>query len=394
MDIIFFSGIEWHGQNRMPCHHLVERLSKHHRVFYINNFGALRDLDQHDFSRCVNKVSGQLKGRRNPHVRVENQCEGVHVWQPWVLPTPRLAVIQKVNAWLLKRSLRALYREYLITKPVIWTRLPTPIVWEAIQGLERSALVYQSIDKFPEHPRIAGSLRARYRVSDRLFNQHADLVFASARGLYEEKRLYNGNTHFLPNGVSASFAEQPVHPIDLMEVIDGPIVGFAGALGTATDIPLLCSLAKALPHITFVFLGTIDRTESVDALERLPNVHLQGLVPHAELMSWFRYFDIGLMPYRLNHYQDYTFPSKLAEYLMAGLPIVATRLPELEAYSEVVDIADSSHEMVQHLERVLASDMRRVPEELERRRQVASRLTWEAQIEKIETEFEALAARP
>ena len=47
--------------NRMPCHHLVERLAAKHRVFYINNFGALRDLDWHDMRRCVDKVAGFLR---------------------------------------------------------------------------------------------------------------------------------------------------------------------------------------------------------------------------------------------------------------------------------------------------------------------------------------------
>jgi glycosyltransferase involved in cell wall biosynthesis len=371
----------------MPCHHLVERLAKQHRVFYVNNFAALRDLDHHDFSRCLSKVSGLFKGRKNPHLYARNHCDGVHVWQPWVLPTPRFAIIQKINIFLLKSSLQKLYRNYSITKPIFWTRLPTQIVWDAIQGLERSALVYQSIDKFPEHPRIARSLRSRYAESERLFNKYADLVFASARGLYEEKRFYHSNTHFLPNGVSAGFAEQPTRRIDLMEIIEGPVVGFAGALGTATDIPLLCELAKALPKVTFVFLGTIDRTKSVDTLECLPNVYLQGLVAHAELMSWFQYFDIGLMPYRLNHYQDYTFPSKLAEYLMAGLPIVATRLPELEAFSEVVEIADSTQEMVQQISNLLAKGSRTDPTLVEARKRTASTLTWEAQINKVEIEL-------
>ena len=225
-----------------------------------------------------------------------------------------------------------------------------------------------------------------------MFNQNADRVFASARGLYEEKRQHNENTHFFPNGVSASFAVQPTHRIELMEAIEGPVVGFAGALGTATDIPLLCALAEALPKVTFVFLGTIDRTESVDALERLPNVHLQGLVPHAELMSWFQYFDIGLMPYRLNHYQDYTFPSKLAEYLMAGLPIVATRLPELEHYQEVVDIADDVEIMIADIRRMLENGSHRDEALIEKRRAVATELTWEAQVVNIERALERITA--
>ena len=145
--------------------------------------------------------------------------------------------------------------------------------------------------------------------------------------------------------------------------------------------------------MTFIFLGTIDRTESVDKLERLPNVHFEGLVTHAELLSWFQYFDVGLMPYRLNHYQDY-FPSKLAEYLMAGLPIVATRLPELEAYVEVVDIADTAQEMVEKIERILKSDTRHSISNVQRRKQIADGLTWEAQIVTVEAELKRLEEHP
>jgi glycosyltransferase involved in cell wall biosynthesis len=387
-DIIFFAGIEWHGQNRMPCHHLVERLAKKHRIFYINNFGALRDLDHHDLSRCLSKVSGLFRGRSNPHLQVHDELSAVHVWQPWVIPTPRVPFLQRVNVSLLRRSLSELYQKYSIEAPIIWTRLPTPIVWEAVQGLERSLLVYQSIDKFPEHPRIAESLRERYRAVERMFNEQADVVFTSARGLCAEKREFNRNTHFIPNGVSESFATAKVIQIPKMESITGSVLGFAGALGTATDIEWIVRLARGMPDVTFVFLGTIDRTEPLQGLESLNNVILQGLVPHHELASWFQYFDIGLMPYKINAFQDYTFPSKLAEYLMAGLPIVATRLPELEYYQEVVKIADTPEAMMTDIRQLLESGSRSNSELLKQRKEVAVALTWESQIVKIEDVLE------
>ncbi|MDG1302230.1 MAG: glycosyltransferase [Opitutae bacterium] len=376
----------------MPCHHLVERLSKTHRIFYINNFGALRDLDQHDLGRCFSKVSGLFQGK-NPHLQVGNMQTGVTVWQPWVIPTPRLSLIQAANVTLLRRSLRQLYEQYDIQSPIIWARLPTPIVWEAIQGLDRSLLVYQSIDKFPEHPRIAQSLRKRYCMSERKFNENADVVFTSARGLYDEKSQYNENTHFIPNGVGEGFADAQLIKIPTMEAISGPVVGFAGALGTATDIEWLVQLATGMPEVTFVFLGTIDRTEPLLGLESLENVILQGLVPHHELISCFQYFDVGLMPYKINAFQDYTFPSKLAEYLMAGLPIVATHLPELEHYQEVVEIADQPEAMMTDIRKLLESDARSDPDLLKQRKAVAATLTWEAQIVKIEDALEQALIR-
>lgn len=390
-DIVFFSGIEWYGQNRMPCHHLVERLSAKHRIFYINNFGALRDLDRHDLGRCVDKVSGIFKGRQNPHLEVSPELENVHVWQPWVIPTPRVSFIQCLNVKLLEGSLRRMYAQYAIEEPILWARLSTPIVREMASRLEHSLLVYQSIDKFPEHPRIAESLRERYRVSERALNEEADVVFCSARGLLEEKCVFNANAHFVPNGVTEAFAQVTVRSIPEMEVIHGPVVGFAGALGTATDIPWIVRLAQTMPDVSFVFLGTVDRSESLRELESLPNTYLPGLVPHADLISWFQYFDVGLMPYRLNEYQRYTFPSKMAEYLMAGLPIVSTRLPELSHYTDVVRLSDSVEGMATDVRDILANVTKEDPALLERRREVAHSLTWEAQIHTIERELETAA---
>ena len=386
-DIIFFAGIEWHGQNRMPCHHLVERLSKSHRVFYINNFGALRYLDRHDLSRCIDKVAGVFRGAGNPHTCVEPASDVV-VWQPWVLPSPRLGLVGRLNRWLLARSLKKLTQQFDIQNPIIWSRLPTDLVWDVIPELKPRLLVYQSIDKFPEHPRIAEDLRDRYRAVERKFNEQADAVFTSARGLLEEKRELNANTHFIPNGVSESFASAKVIKIPKMEAISGPVVGFAGALGTATDIEWIVRLATGMPDVIFVFLGTIDRTEPLQGLDTTKNVILQGLVPHHELISWFQYFDIGLMPYKINAFQDYTFPSKLAEYLMAGLPIVATRLPELEYYQEVVKIADTPATMMKDIRQILESRSRSNSELLQQRKEVAAMLTWESQIVKIEDVLE------
>ena len=148
--LIFFSGIEWSGQNTMPCHHLVAELAKEYRVFYIDNFGALRDLTIHDAARCFDKLKGGLGAKPS-----RQEQRKVDVWQPWVIPSPRTKVIKALNVGLLKRSLAALYSKYDIERPIIWTRLATDLAWEVIDGLERSLLIYQSIDKFPEHPRIA-----------------------------------------------------------------------------------------------------------------------------------------------------------------------------------------------------------------------------------------------
>jgi glycosyltransferase involved in cell wall biosynthesis len=59
-------------------------------------------------------------------------------------------------------------------------------------------------------------------------------------------------------------------------------------------------------------------------------VHFTGGVPLAELLSHTAGADLGAIPYRnvgLNNY--YTSPNKLFEYCAAGVPVVASRFPEL-----------------------------------------------------------------
>jgi hypothetical protein len=73
---------------------------------------------------------------------------------------------------------------------------------------------------------------------------------------------------------------------------------------------------------------------------------------------------------------------------MAGLPIVATRLPELEHYQEVVKIADSPEAMMMDIRGILETGSRSNIELLKQRKEVAATLTWESQIVKIEDALE------
>ncbi len=100
-DIIFFAGIDWAGGNKMPCHHVAERLANRHRVFYIDNFGGIRDLTWSDCGRALRKIRsvvsqkehrehkedtsegaeqrsedsnpGEAPGARNPEPRTKNE---------------------------------------------------------------------------------------------------------------------------------------------------------------------------------------------------------------------------------------------------------------------------------------------------------------------------------
>ncbi len=401
----------------MPCHHVVERLAKRHRVFYIDNFGGIRDLTWSDAERALRKLRGaggwktgcrgqraECRGQRPERgdrkvnetkpqpLGSENQEPGTGnqvpafpiIDRPIIIPTPRTRFIQVFNGWLLNRRLKRVMKNYNIEKPIIWTRLPIELVWRAISGVDRSLLIYQMIDKFPEHPKIAVSLRERHRRWERKFTEEADLVFASARGLWEEKRAINPESYFFPNGVSEIFRRTKLPGVPVGERV--PVIGFAGAIGTSLDMEWVAEVARMRPNHRFVLLGSVDPSVDVSLLRELPNVSLEGRVEHGALPEWFGDFDAAFMAYRINDYQRYTFPSKMAEYLLAGLPVVSNRIPEVEPYAEVVDIVDTPEAMAQALDRAVKERIE--PESLARRRTVGESLSWDRIVEGMEDVIE------
>lgn len=363
----------------MPCHHVVERLARKHRVFYIDNFGGIRDIHWHDLARLR-----MLKKRNDVPAVIHRQVEGVKVWRPKIIPIPRFPLLQKWNGRHLNQFLRTAIAETKVERPIIWTRLPTELVWRAIDGIDRSQLIYQMIDKFPEHPKIAPSLRPRHAKWEQTFAESADLIFASARGLYEEKKLQNPNSHFFPNGAAEIFRQTTRPPVasDRRKVI-----GFAGVIGTSLEIDWVVEAARSLPDFQFVLLGPVDPETDVSALAALKNVKMPGRVEHATLPEWFSSFDAAFMAYRENHYQRYTFPSKMAEYLLAGLPVVARRNPEIEAYASVLHVVDSSADMIQALK--VAVEERFDDTKEASRKAVGESLSWDRIVEGMEKVLES-----
>ena len=284
----------------MPCHHVVERLAKRHRVFYIDNFGGIRDLAWSDCSRAFRKLrsiishkdckEGRGGAAENGLEKPENSDakEGpprvphvpgpmpTTVDRPLIIPTPRTRLLQVVNGAILNRRIKHLVRTHRIEKPIIWTRLPIELVWRAIRGVDRSLLLYQMIDKFPEHPKIVASLRERHGRWERWFSENADVVFASARGLWEEKKAVNPESYFFPNGACGIFrsTDTPDEPSEQRP----PVIGFAGAVGTSLDLEWLSEVARSRPQYRFVLLGTIDPEIDLSELRSLSNVRLKGRV--------------------------------------------------------------------------------------------------------------------
>jgi GT2 family glycosyltransferase len=148
-------------------------------------------------------------------------------------------------------------------------------------------------------------------------------------------------------------------------------------------------VASEHPEWQFVLLGGVFEID-VSTLEALPNVHLLGQQPYELIPLYLYHFDVCIIPFKINEITNATDPVKLYEYLSVGKPVVATMMPEVQVYSDVVYLAHGPTEFGHRIEEALA-DLD--PKSVERRISVARQHTWAERWERIDAAIRSVTPR-
>src|SRR5581483_2852374 len=73
--------------------------------------------------------------------------------------------------------------------------------------------------------------------------------------------------------------------------------------------------------------------------------------------AYVKAFDVGLVLYRVAEYTLNVYPTKLNEYLVMGIPVVATDLPEIRGYNarhgDIVEVAADAETFAAAIRRAL-----------------------------------------
>lgn len=218
-----------------------------------------------------------------------------------------------------------------------------PAVWLAAR-LRRKPLFFDAHEMFPEVPELVGRPRVKRfwtRVEDFLFPKlrrpgcAAVTVCQSIADIYREryglemKVVRNVPMTFPTAGGDASKL--------LSSVPEGRrILLYQGAVNLGRGIEWMMDAMRYLPECEFVVVGTGDvfddlrkRAEGTDNVLFLGRVEpevLRALTPMASL-------GISLLENRgLNYY--YSLPNRLADFVQAGVPVLATDFPEIHRVVE------------------------------------------------------------
>jgi glycosyltransferase involved in cell wall biosynthesis len=118
-------------------------------------------------------------------------------------------------------------------------------------------------------------------------------------------------------------------------------------------------------------------TTDTSEIEKLPNVHLLGRKPYAELPAYCKGFDVALNPFRISTLTLNANPLKVREYLAAGLPVVSTAIPEVEVLGKC-RIGANRDGFIKEIEEALASPGPNVA-----RSESIRAESWEARVDEI-----------
>jgi glycosyltransferase involved in cell wall biosynthesis len=181
---------------------------------------------------------------------------------------------------------------------------------------------------------------------------------------------------------------------------DAPFALYLGGLGPGRGLELLVRAARAFGDVHLVLLGPAREgfAEQLAALAEetgvADRVHVLPPVPVRDVRRWAASAAVGLVPYPnscLNHY--FSLPTKLFDYLSAGVPVAVSDLPELGGIVRRYDVGETFDDEASLVRAVLAiaADPARAARLRDNAVAAARELTWESDSAPLLAAVDALA---
>jgi len=318
-------------------HHVMHLLAEKNVVLWVNYHASRKPTtsasDLHYMAAKLRQIAGGLQHPR----------KNLYVLTPLVVPLPGSEAARRLNRFLLIHQIRLALRKIRRGPVQVWSF--TPDVAYALGHFNEEKVVYYCVD---DHASFSGYDRKQVLRDEETLCRRANLVITTSMALQKAKSPWNPNTLLVPHGVDYDHFSRAVRedlpcPLDLAQ-IPRPRLGFFGLIRDWVDLDLLAAVARRRPEWHFVLIGDADSNVGVDTYKPIPNMHFLGRRPYAALPAYCRHMDVGLIPFKINELTIAVNPIKLREYLAAGLPVVATPLPEVRVYDGLVKIAKNPNQ--------------------------------------------------
>ncbi len=250
-------------------------------------------------------------------------------------------------------------------------------------------IIYDHIDE----------LEVFYNFNKKMEDDHqellreADIVIATAKRLLEKDKNVREDVILCQNGVDYNIfqiskkKEELKYPNDLKPLLDmkRPIIGYYGAMAPWLDYELIKFAAENRGNYNFVLIGPDydgllkSRLKEYN-IDSCVNVFWLGAKNYEEIPIYLAFFDVAIIPFKINNITLSTSPIKLFEYMAGGKPVVTTDLPECREISGLL-ISKTKEEFVEYLDKAII--LKNDTDYLQLLDKHARENTWDAKVELI-----------
>ncbi|MGM1050162.1 MAG: methyltransferase domain-containing protein [Bacillota bacterium] len=256
------------------------------------------------------------------------------------------------------------------------------------QSVENGDLIfYEYIDEI--HEELSGSIpEFVIQKHDFILKNEKCAVVASANKLYDEvKSVRTNNFELVTNGVDYNHFRKNYSyedaPAFIKSILDkkSSVIGYYGAFASWFDYELIIKLATERPDYQILLIGwKYDSSMDQFKLNEYDNISIIGPIDYKVLPEYAYWFDVSIIPFKINDITDSTSPIKLFEYMALGRPIVTTDMPECRKYKSVL-IGKNSNEFIKLIDKSLTLKGDKQYEEILEKEALEN--TWDSKAEVI-----------
>ncbi len=206
-------------------------------------------------------------------------------------------------------------------------------------------------------------------------NDHIKNKYAS---LYSDIHVIRNATNYY------NFDRKNYQSIDFLERVKQnkkTIIGYSGIANMSRiDVGLLDFLLEKKPDWQFVFIGPTD-SKFTERYLKYKNVHFVLPVDYQSLPDYTRYFDVAVVPFKINEHTNGNDLLKFHDFLAMGKPIVSTRIGGANDLKDVIRIAQRPSDFLEEIENALLDDNY---DDVLKRKNVAMRNSWPNRVKELE----------
>ena len=285
-----------------------------------------------------------------------------------------------------KMSLKIIKRLNSDKPYILFMNCPNAFSHDLMAALlkDASLSVFDFSDDFLELGYSKETIEA-FRRNIVMYARAADIVIAVNEHVRLKYRSLNPNTYVIRNATNFSnFDRKDYKPIDYFEKLKNnrnPIIGYSGIANMSRmDANILDFVIKQRPDWKFVFIGYAKK-EFLQKYSHYKNVHHIAPVDYICLPDYIRYFDVAIVPFKINSHTKGNDLLKFHDFLAMGKPVVSTEIGGAKDLKDVIRIANSPSVFLEEIENALYPETNDV---LLRRKQIAQKNSWHNRINEFE----------